>query len=139
MKSTHGFTRRAPDYVSEELVSVLSERTTFEFKPLFLRVHAQLRARNAASGGEDMLRLRTYEKLQGLVRVGAVTKTGKEYVGVAAGLARLAADAAAATAAVNARLKVAAPVPPSGVSRRAPALATKPKAVRKTPKTARAA
>jgi hypothetical protein len=33
-----------------------------------------------------MLRLRTYEKLQNLVRDGRVTKTGKKYKGVAKAL-----------------------------------------------------
>src|SRR5947207_14264232 len=46
-----------------------------------------LRERNAASGGEEMLRLRVYEKLQGLVGRGAVnrtiTGTTKKYKGVA--------------------------------------------------------
>src|SRR5207248_9003494 len=46
-----------------------------------------LRERNAASGGEEMLRLRVYEKLQGLVGKGAVnrtvTGTTKKYKGVA--------------------------------------------------------
>ena len=46
-------------------------------------VHANLRARNAASGGEEMLRLRAYEKLQTLVSRGMVKKTGKKYKGLA--------------------------------------------------------
>ena len=39
-------------------------------------------ARNAASGGKEMLRRRTYEKLHNLVRQGQVKKTGKKYKGV---------------------------------------------------------
>ena len=61
---------------------MLSKKTSFEFKPLFEIVHANLRARNAASGGEEMLRLRAYEKLQNLVQGGIVKKTGKKYRGV---------------------------------------------------------
>ena len=38
------------------------EKPRSEFKPLFNVVHTSLRARNAASGGEEMLRLRVYEK-----------------------------------------------------------------------------
>ena len=38
--------------------------------------------RKAASGGEEMLRLCMYEKLQNLVREGRVKKTGKKYKGV---------------------------------------------------------
>lgn len=65
---------------------MLSKKASFEFKALFDVVHANLRARNAASGGEEMLRLRAYEKLQNLVQAGIVKKTGKEYRGVAAGI-----------------------------------------------------
>jgi len=76
-----------PDNVTEELVAVLSSKASFEFKPLFDIVIAKLRERNAASGGEEMLRLRVYEKLQGLVNQGAVDRTvngiTKKYKGVA--------------------------------------------------------
>src|SRR5438045_1237669 len=75
----NAFSRRVPDLVTEELVAVLSRRASFEFKQLFDIVHENLRARNAASGGEEMLRLRAYEKLQNLVARGAVRKTGKQY------------------------------------------------------------
>jgi hypothetical protein len=94
MKTTYGFSRRGPDRVAEELAAVLSEKASFEFKALFTVVHANLRARNAASGGEEMLRLRAYEKLQNLVQAGIVKKTGKEYTGVTAGLASFLATAA---------------------------------------------
>ena len=90
------FTRRAPDIITEELVAVLSSRASFEFKPLFDIILSKLRERNAASGGEEMLRLRVYEKLQGLVNQGAVTRvaTGivKKYKGVAVRLAALSAE-----------------------------------------------
>lgn len=79
-----GFSRRLPDLVTEELVSVLSQKNSFEFKQLFDIVHENLRARNAASGGEEMLRLRAYEKLQNLVQRGMVKKNGKKYKGLAA-------------------------------------------------------
>jgi len=79
--------RRGPDIVTEELVTVLSCSTSFEFKPLFDLVHANLRARKSVSGGEEMLRLRAYEKLQSLVSRGMVKKTiskdGKHYRGLA--------------------------------------------------------
>ena len=77
------FSRRLPDLVTEELVSVLSKKSSFEFKQLFDLVHEKLRKRNAASGGEEMLRLRAYEKLQNLVSRGMVKKTGKKYRGLA--------------------------------------------------------
>src|SRR4029079_3930619 len=78
----NAFSRRVPDLVTEELVAVLSKRSSFEFKQLFDIVHENLRARNAASGGEEMLRLRAYEKLQNLVARGAVKKNGKKYKGL---------------------------------------------------------
>ena len=84
----NAFSRRVPDLVTEELVAVLSRRASFEFKQLFDIVHENLRARNAASGGEEMLRLRAYEKLQNLVSRGAVKKTGKKYKGLPAALAQ---------------------------------------------------
>src|SRR5215218_1533240 len=89
MHKKTAFSRRVPDLVTEELVSVLSSRSSFEFKQLFEVVHENLRARNAASGGEEMLRLRAYEKLQNLVSRGAVKKTGKKYKGIPKQLATL--------------------------------------------------
>lgn len=84
---TASYTRRIPDNLTEELVAVLSSRASFEFKPLFDLVLLNLRERNAASGGEEMLRLRVYEKLQSLVNQGAVNRTvngtTKKYKGVA--------------------------------------------------------
>ena len=62
------FYRRVPDNVTEELVAALSGSKSYEFKALFSVIHAALRARNAAGGGEEMLRLRTYDKLQNLDR-----------------------------------------------------------------------
>src|SRR5881394_4147164 len=86
-RSGISFVRRAPDNLTEELVAVLSSKAAFEFKPLFEIILLKLRERNAASGGEEMLRLRVYEKLQGLVNQGAVNRTvngiTKKYKGVA--------------------------------------------------------
>ena len=93
MKTAYGFSRRGPDRVAEELATVLSRKTSFEFKALFTVVHENLKARNAASGGEEMLRLRAYEKLQNMVQAGIVKKVGKEYRGVAAALATFMATA----------------------------------------------
>src|SRR6266852_962278 len=68
--------------------NAFSRRASFEFKELFDIVHENLRARNAASGGEEMLRLRAYEKLQNLVARGAVKKNGKKYKGLPSSLAK---------------------------------------------------
>ena len=89
--------------MAEELATVLSGKASYEFKALFMVVHANLKARNAASGGEEMLRLRAYEKLQNLVGSGVVKKTGKEYRGVARALATYMETAAALNAEFEAR------------------------------------
>ncbi len=83
MTKKNAFSRRLPDLVTEELVAVLTSKNSYEFKELFDLVHSNLRARNAASGGEEMLRLRAYEKLQTLVSRGMVKKTVKKYKGLA--------------------------------------------------------
>jgi len=83
MQRKSAFSRRLPDLVTEELVAALTSKSSFEFKQLFDVVHERLKARNAASGGEEMLRLRAYEKLQNLVSRGMVKKTGKKYKGLA--------------------------------------------------------
>ena len=95
-RSTASFSRRMPDSITEELVAVLSSKSSFEFKPLFEIILQKLRDRNAASGGEEMLRLRAYEKLQSLVSQGAVNKVvngvTKKYKGVAPRLLALTAE-----------------------------------------------
>jgi hypothetical protein len=106
-RSAISFTRRAPDNITEELVAVLSSKASFEFKPLFEIMLLNLRERNAASGGEEMLRLRAYEKLQGLVSQGAVKRTvigiTKKYQGVAKRMAVLRVEMKALRAACNER------------------------------------
>src|SRR6266513_700479 len=106
-RSAISFTRRAPDNLTEELIAVLSSNASFEFKPLFEVILLNLRERNAASGGEEMLRLRTYEKLQGLVNQGAVNRTvngiTKKYKGVASRMATLRAEMKALRADCNQR------------------------------------
>ena len=47
------FSRRGPDNITEELVAALSGSKSYEFKALFSVIHAALRARNAARGGEE--------------------------------------------------------------------------------------
>ena len=82
MANHSAFTRRTPDIMTEELCAILSQKGSFEFKPLYDLVYANLHARNAASGGDEMLRLRAYEKLQNLVHDGMVTKSAdKKYRG----------------------------------------------------------
>lgn len=59
-----------------------AEDKFFGFNDLFELVYDRLKERNAVSGGEEMLRLRAYEKLQNLVTRGLVEKNGKEYKGL---------------------------------------------------------
>ena len=76
------FSRRIPDHVTDELVVVLQDGKTYEFNSLFESVYENLKEKNAVSGGEEMLRLRAYEKLQNLVTRGLVEKKGKTYKGL---------------------------------------------------------
>tara|TARA_Y100000758_G_C16048240_1_gene420608 strand:+ start:614 stop:943 length:330 start_codon:yes stop_codon:yes gene_type:complete len=76
------FSRRIPDHVTDELVVVLKKNDKdLKFNDLFELVYENLKAKNAVSGGEEMLRLRAYEKLQNLVTRGLVEKKGKSYTG----------------------------------------------------------
>jgi len=84
MQRKSACSRRLPDLVTAELVSVLSKKGgSFDLMQLFDVVHERLQKRNAASGGEEMLRLRAYEKLQHLVSRNMVKKNGKKYKGLA--------------------------------------------------------
>ena len=98
----NAFSRRLPDIITEELVLVLSQKIPYEFKQLFVVLHDNLRRRNAANGGAEMLRLRAYEKLQNLVSRGAVKKNGKIYTGNTAALAAMALNTVPAPAVTSA-------------------------------------
>jgi hypothetical protein len=78
---------RKLDLVSEGLISVLTCESSFGFEELFALLHSNLQRIKAVHGGQDMLRLRAYEKLQLLVKKGAVTKAmdghRKVYRGIA--------------------------------------------------------
>lgn len=80
--SKTAFPRRLADHVSDELVKILANDESYEFKALFSLVFEALKKRNAVSGGEEMLRLRCYEKLQSFLRDGLVKKNGKTYRGL---------------------------------------------------------
>jgi len=111
-RSAISFTRRGPDNITEELIAVLSSKASFEFKPLFEIMLLNLRERNAASGGEEMLRLRAYEKLQGIANQGAVKRTvtgiTKKYKGIATRMVVLRAEMKALRAACNQRARAKA-------------------------------
>ncbi len=102
------FSRRVPDHVTDELVNVLSKPDTYEFNTLFGLVYDNLKLKNAVSGGEEMLRLRSYEKLQLLVQRGLCAKVAKTYRGLEGLRAAHNAAIAARTAAVVDRTTAAA-------------------------------
>lgn len=106
------FSRRLPDHVTDELVNALTIKKVYEFNTLFEAVYEQLKLRNAVSGGEEMLRLRAYEKLQNLVSRGLVEKIGKTYRGL--------------EGIKNARTPIMPPMAPMGTVIPAPALAPVP-------------
>ena len=72
------FSRRIPDHVTDEIVTVLSGNTELlGFNERFESVYENLKKKNAVSGGEEMLRLNAYEKLQNMVTRGLVEKDGR--------------------------------------------------------------
>lgn len=138
MQRKSAFSRRLPDLVTEELVAVLSKKgATFEFKQLFDVVHDRLKKRNAASGGEEMLRLRAYEKLQHLVSRNMVKKSGKKYKGLAS-LAHAIAPEEPLPPAVIFGAPAVVSITKKPVPVKAPAIIS-PVAKAKTPKTAKPA
>ena len=59
MANNSSFTRRTPDIMTEELGAFLSQKVSYEFKPLSNLVYPNLHARNAASGGDEF-RMNSY-------------------------------------------------------------------------------
>jgi hypothetical protein len=84
--------RRRKDYASEELVAALLARPTYTFGDVFQVVNERLKARKVSSVGEEMLRLRVYERLQTFVSQGLVKKAGQEYTAVRSAVQALAAQ-----------------------------------------------
>jgi hypothetical protein len=81
IKRAQRFSRRGPDFLTEEIAAVLSADLSYEFKSLFEVVQMNLRDRSVARGDKEMFRLRTYEKLQNMVQSGVVIRDGKTYRG----------------------------------------------------------
>lgn len=74
------FSHRLPDHVSIEMAhALINHKGPVGFNDLFDKTFEVLKRKNLVSGGEEMLRLRAYEKLQLMVTRGLVRKTGKEY------------------------------------------------------------
>ncbi len=116
MKLNFSFSVRGPDHVSEELGRALSKKGSWEFKVLFDVVQAGLRSKNLARGGDEMLRLRAYEKLQNFVFSGIAIKKGREYVGVPKALAAFFKTAAEFNARFAAGTHCHAPSKPGAVA-----------------------
>ena len=95
--------RPIQDFVSEEMVTALLAKTSYDFNELFEAVHTRLRTRKATGSGKEMLRLRVYEKLQILVAQGLVKKEGKEYSAVRSALKVRLSEMAAAKARLEQR------------------------------------
>ena len=73
------FNRTSFDPITEELVIALSGGETIEFKDLFTKVYRELKWQKAASGSEEVLRLRCYERLLKLAGNGLVEKKEKTF------------------------------------------------------------
>lgn len=71
-----------PDYVTDTICEILSDKP-IEFNALFEKLWEESLSNNRVSGGEEMMRLRAYEKLQNLVSKGHATKIGKTYLATA--------------------------------------------------------
>lgn len=72
--------RQGPDWVTDELLVTLEDMLEeVPFQDIFLVVYEGLKQKNVASGGEEMMKLRVYEKLQILVSCGVVKKCGRDY------------------------------------------------------------
>jgi len=85
MQRKSAFSRRLPDFITEEIVKFLIKKNApVEFKQLFDTVYARLKEKHSVSGGEEMLRLRVYEKLHTLSEMNMVKKVGKKYRALAA-------------------------------------------------------
>ena len=71
--------RQTPDLVTDELIIILHEAGMLEFNDIFQRTVIVMKQKHMSLGGEEILRLRIYEKLQGLVSAGGLVKKGREY------------------------------------------------------------
>ncbi len=58
---------------------ILHAAGMLEFNDIFQQTVAVMKQKNMSVGGEEILRLRIYEKLQNLVSHGCLTKKGREY------------------------------------------------------------
>lgn len=71
--------RKTPDLVTDVLILILLEAGVLEFNDIFQRAVTVMKENHIPLGGEEILRLRIYEKLQNLVSSGGLVKKGREY------------------------------------------------------------
>jgi len=71
--------RRLPDHVTIAMAHELKRLGIVSFNGLFEATYKKLQEWHLVSGGEEMTRLRAFEKLQIMVTQGLVRKIGKEY------------------------------------------------------------
>ncbi len=71
--------RKTPDLVTDVLILILHEAGVLEFNDIFQRAVTVMKENHMPLGGEEILRLRIYEKLQNLVSSGGLVKKGREY------------------------------------------------------------
>ena len=103
MHMQSNYTHHRKDHASDELVVALLAKPTYVFNELYQVVEASLHAQKRSRVGEEMLRLRVYEKLQALVSRGLVRKTDKKYSAVRTALQAYAAEIARSQAADHLR------------------------------------
>jgi hypothetical protein len=78
-RNPHGATRKPQDQIRAEMLQVLSLAEIILFNDIYEQVFSNMKSKGLATGGEEILRLRIYEKLQTLVSQGALHKKGKQY------------------------------------------------------------
>ena len=70
---------KSRDFLTDEIILILLESKIIEFSDLFGKVVDVLKQKHHHVGGEEILRLRIYEKLQSIVSSGGARKKGKTY------------------------------------------------------------
>lgn len=74
-----GSSRKSPDLVTDELIDIMQNAGVLEFNEIFLQMLSTMKEKKMPMSGEEILRLRIYDKLQNLVSAGGLMKKGKVY------------------------------------------------------------
>lgn len=78
-----GSSRKSPDLVTDELIDIMQKVGVLEFNEIFLQALSAMKEKKMPMSGEEILRLRIYDKLQNLVSAGGLMKKGKVYTATA--------------------------------------------------------